>query len=96
MKQKLSDILNKLKALEPQLQERYHVSRIGVFGSVARGDSTEKSDIDLYVELEKPLGFDFILLGDELEEALGAKVDIADREMLKRLWPYIQDDLIYA
>ena len=96
MKQKLSDVLNKLKTIESQLKERYHVSRIGVFGSVARGDNTETSDIDLYVELEEPIGFDFVLLGDELEAELGTKVDIADREMLRRLWPYIQDDLVYA
>ncbi|KUG15588.1 hypothetical protein ASZ90_014735 [hydrocarbon metagenome] len=36
---------------------RYFVKKIGVFGSVSRGDQTEGSDIDILVEFSQPVGF---------------------------------------
>jgi uncharacterized protein len=95
MKQ-LSEILTILKNEKRRLHEKYHVAEIAVFGSVSRGEATEASDIDLLVELDQPLGLSFITLADELESLLQTKVDIADKEMLHKLWPYISSDLVYA
>ncbi|MCX6271445.1 MAG: nucleotidyltransferase domain-containing protein, partial [Bacteroidetes bacterium] len=45
-------ILNYLRLNKDRYQREYHLTRIGIFGSVARGEQTDKSDIDLIVEFE--------------------------------------------
>ncbi len=92
----LDDVLKTLRQLKPYLNERYYVSQLGVFGSQVRGNATEASDVDIYVEFEQPLGLQFITLGNELESTLGIKVDLADREMLRRIWPYVEGDMVYV
>lgn len=53
------------------LREKYHIKNIGIFGSVARNEETENSDIDILVEIEKPIGFfDFIRLENFLSNLL--------------------------
>ncbi|MEZ5866249.1 MAG: nucleotidyltransferase family protein [Geminicoccaceae bacterium] len=59
------------------LAERHGARRLRVFGSVARGDATEGSDVDFVVEMEHGRSlFDLGALQIELSEALGRKVDI--------------------
>lgn len=63
---------------------RHHGRSVAVFGSVARGDETPGSDIDLLVELEpgtRP--FAILALGADLEEALGVKVDVGTPDSLR-------------
>jgi hypothetical protein len=61
----------------PHLRERYGVSKIALFGSFAKGSAKSSSDVDLLVELDKPLGFEFVTLANELEKSLSRRVDIA-------------------
>ena len=68
----------------PYLRAKYGVTRLALYGSVARGTDTAASDIDLLVELERPLGFDFVALVDYLEQALGRRVDLATFASLER------------
>jgi predicted nucleotidyltransferase len=80
----LDDILTQLRALEPVLRHRYPIRSMGVFGSYARGEQHEGSDLDLLVEL----GEDIDLLGYaglqiELSDALGVSVDLVEREALR-------------
>jgi len=49
----LNQIINYLQANKDRLQREYHLTKIGVFGSVARNDHNVKSDIDLIVEFEE-------------------------------------------
>jgi predicted nucleotidyltransferase len=66
--------------------KKYGVKRASLFGSVARGESTKNSDIDLLVEL--PEGSSLFELGGlkmELEELLGLKVDILTFNSLHHL-----------
>jgi len=66
--------------------KRYGVKRLGIFGSAARGEMKEGSDIDVLVEISKDLSLlDFIGLKQELEEALTIKVDLVEYDMLKPL-----------
>ncbi len=58
------------------LSAEFGVSRIGLFGSVARDESTNSSDVDLVVEFSRPIGFRFVDLADYLEGLLGHKVDL--------------------
>ncbi len=83
-----SDILNKLQELKPYLAEEYSVKRIGLFGSFAKNTADENSDIDLLVELDKPIGWKFFSLEIYLEKVFGRKIDLvtkgALRERLKK------------
>lgn len=68
---------------------RHRVKRLGVFGSAARGDVTESSDVDLLVEFEKDAEtslFDMVRLQEELSRLFGRKVDLATPAILEN--PY--------
>ena len=58
------------------LANEFGVSKIGLFGSYAKGQSGDSSDVDLIIEFERPIGFRFIELVDYLENLLGQKVDV--------------------
>jgi len=65
-----------LQTQKEYLHHEYGVRKIGLFGSYARGEGREESDIDLLVEFDRPVGLDVLNLLDELEEIFGRKVDI--------------------
>lgn len=65
-----------------EICKRHDISYCALFGSFARGDATEKSDVDLLVKFSKPKGFAFFGIADELEDALGRKVDLATETMI--------------
>ncbi len=77
------DIERKLKALKPVLSSTFYVDRIGYFGSFARNEQTEDSDIDIIVSLNKPLGWAFFDLQYLLEKELNRKVDLVSIKALK-------------
>lgn len=69
---------------------------MALFGSYARSEQTSESDIDLLVELNGQIGSRFIDLADELEKALGQKVDMVSRNGIKpRYFEAIESELIY-
>ncbi len=72
----LDGIEKQLRDLKPELERRFGVRRIGVFGSVARGEEDAGSDVDILVELAEPIGWELLDLRDRLEEALGRRVDL--------------------
>lgn len=77
------EILNKLRDLKPILNEEYSVKEIGVFGSFANNEASDESDIDILVELHKPIGWDFFTLQMYLEGVFGRKVDLVTKNALK-------------
>ena len=82
-----------------ELQELFHVRRIAVFGSRARRDDTVVSDVDILVELERPVGWEIVDLHHYLEQLLDLKVDLVTKGAVIRkplLWQSIQEDLIYV
>jgi uncharacterized protein len=88
------DIKSKLKCLKPMLKERFQVKTIGFFGSYARGEQNQESDIDVLVEFSEGSSidlFDFIELEDFLTKQLGVKVDLATKKALK---PIIKDQIL--
>jgi predicted nucleotidyltransferase len=74
-------ILANLRALKPWLAQR-GIVRVRLFGSHARDEARTDSDIDLLVELEKPLGLEFFRIEEELGEKLGAKVQMVTEAAL--------------
>ena len=65
-----------LQDKQPYLAAEFGVSKIGLFGSYAKGQSDESSDVDLVVEFGRPIGFRFVELVDYLENLLGRQVDV--------------------
>ncbi len=78
-----SEIFAKLKELKPTLYNDYSVKEIGVFGSFSEGDFSDESDIDILVELEKPIGWKFFTLELYLEQVFKRKVDLVTKNALK-------------
>ena len=73
-----------LRAHQTKLKERFHVEEIALFGSYARGDQTDTSDLDILVELNAPLGWEFVDLCDHLAELLETNVDVVTRGAIDR------------
>ena len=72
----LSTVLERLKGLQPALSAA-GVSVLYVFGSVARGEASSRSDVDLAVEFNRPIGlFEYAGLKRQLEDTLGCRVDL--------------------
>ncbi|ACY49372.1 nucleotidyltransferase family protein [Rhodothermus marinus] len=82
--QRRVEIIQQLHRLLPELQEKFGVERLALYGSFARDQASEASDVDLIVHLNRPLGLDFIRLIDFLEAHLGRPVDLATYETLQR------------
>jgi predicted nucleotidyltransferase len=76
-----AEILKRLAHLKPWLASR-GVRRIRLFGSHARDTAGPDSDVDLIVDLERPLGLAFFDLQDELAQKLGAKVEMVTEAAL--------------
>lgn len=79
-----ADIEKILLAHKEFLRSRFHVTSIGVFGSYAQGEQTEKSDIDILVELSEPIGWEYVDLKEYLEQIPGKPIDLVTRNALKR------------
>lgn len=89
------EIIDCLRANKAQLQSRFPLKSIALFGSYARNDHTETSDIDILVEFSEPVGFEFLDLHEALENLLKRKIDLVTRNAIKAHYlPYIEDDLI--
>ena len=91
------EILHIMQGHKPFLQQRFHVRRIGLFGSYVRGEASSSSDIDALVELES-VTFDLYMdLKFYLEELFQLPVDLVLADNVKpRLKPYIDEEVIYA
>jgi uncharacterized protein len=91
------EILASLGAAKAELQKRFPVRTLALFGSYARNQQTEKSDVDILVEVDPSIGLGFVSLADELERRLQQKVDLVSSRAVKpnrrRL---IEPDLIYV
>ncbi|MCP5052703.1 MAG: nucleotidyltransferase family protein [bacterium] len=81
---RLKEIEETLKRNKPLLTEKFSVKDIGVFGSYARGEQQDSSDLDVLVEFKGRVGFfKFLELEEYLEELLDLKVDLVSRKGLK-------------
>lgn len=80
-----------LRECLPEIRDRFGVTSIGIFGSYARGDANRDSDIDIIVELDRPIGWELVDLSDYLEARLQHRVDL----VIKRsLHPLIRDTIL--
>lgn len=92
MNQTLQTFQARIKNSLPDLVKNYQVKRLGIFGSVARGEDKAKSDIDILVSFTSPPGlFEFIRLEDYLSDLLNRKVDLVTKKAIK---PIIRDKVL--
>lgn len=94
----LQDCINKLKDFKAKFGMKYGIEKLGIFGSVARSENTEQSDIDIVVEVRKPSLSLMYELREALKALFGCEVDLVRyRESLRPLFKAnIQNDVIYV
>ena len=90
-------ILFTLREQHERLGRRYPIRRLALFGSWARGDAQDKSDVDVLVDVDPSIGIRFVELAEELEQALGRHVDLVSIRAIKpSYWKRIEPELIDA
>ena len=80
------------------LASKYHVSSIGLFGSVVRDDfSPATSDIDIIIDFDSPIGIEFIDVSDLIEKQLKIKVDLVSKKGIKpKYFAFIEQEIMYV
>lgn len=91
-------VLRHLSAFQTEHEEEFGIVRIGVFGSLARGDNDDANDVDVVVELEHPDLLTLVAVKQELEALLRESVDIVRyrAEMDDFLRERIEREAIYV
>ena len=93
----LNTIKQILTTLKPELIDKYHVSSIGLFGSVVRDDFNPSSDVDIIVDFSQPIGIEFIDLADYIETKLKKNVDLVSRNGVKqKYYRTFESEIIYV
>ncbi len=91
------DIVSKLKAEKNNLYEKYKVTRLGVFGSFARGEENTDSDIDILIEFSETPGMKVFFNTEEyLEKLLERKIDLVRENAIRpELKEIIMSEVIF-
>jgi predicted nucleotidyltransferase len=93
----LDNIKDTLRQNLTDLRRRYPIASLAIFGSYARGDETPESDVDILVEFNGDIAWEFFDLEDELKNILQKKVDLVSKGGLKpRHWDYLKSRLQYV
>ena len=71
-----SEYITLLRKFMAENASKYGIMRMGIFGSVARGEQTVESDVDVCVELQTPNMFSLVHIKEELQHLFGCAVDI--------------------
>lgn len=91
------EILQLLRQHKAGLQSKYPISSLALFGSYARGEESEESDVDIMVDFNGPIGIEFVDLLIDIENLLHHKVDLVSQKAIKSHYrPHIEDDMIYV
>ncbi len=89
---KIDQIIGKIKKVKPELEKKFGIGRIGIFGSYVKGYQNEESDIDIILELRHPTGLiKFIRIEQYLSDILGKSVDLLTFNSLKS---YMKDEVL--
>jgi predicted nucleotidyltransferase len=91
------NIIEKIRELKPFLYQEYKVKEVGLFGSYSQNLQSESSDIDLVIELEKPIGWKIFTLEIFLENIFNRKIDLVTKNALKeQLKDKILNQVVYV
>ena len=91
-------ILELLSAEAPALRKKFGIESLAVFGSMARGDDHEDSDVDILVRFDGPTTFrGYMGLKIALEDLLGRRVDLATLDTLRpEIRPGVEKNLVHV
>ncbi len=91
-------IIESIKTEKPYLQEHFGVEEIALFGSYARGDETEESDIDIMVKISMKTLKNYFSLLDYLEAKFKKKIDLVTnhKNLSERFIRIISKDIVYV
>jgi len=93
----LETLIRRLGQMLPILRREFPLKSMAVFGSVARGEATPDSDLDILVDVDPSIGLGFVTLAERLEKDLGRKVDLVSRRALRpSLWKQIEPELVHV
>lgn len=94
----LEEIKEILSFHKSNIQKKYKVNELGIFGSYVRGEQNEESDVDVIIDYEEaPSLLQLIDLENYLSDQLGMKVDVVTKSGLKpRIKKRILADVIYV
>jgi predicted nucleotidyltransferase len=94
----LQDCISKLAGFKRAFAQKFGITKLGLFGSVARNENTENSDIDIVVEVKKPSLQLMYELKEALKQLFNCEVDLVRfRDSLRPLFKSnIQRDVIYV
>ncbi len=91
------EALKILKEHENEIRRRFGVKRIGIFGSHARGEERETSDVDVLVEFVEPSFDNFMDLAFFLEDLFGREVDlVTTRGLSPYIAPFVEREVVWA
>lgn len=87
-----------LRAFKEQHAAEYHLRALGFFGSYARGEATEDSDVDIVFDTDAPNLFKAVLMQQDLEALLGRRVDVLQLRGLTnpRLRARVEEEAVYV
>ena len=93
----LNSIIEILQKHKSELVDKYGLSQLAIFGSYARRQQRENSDVDILVKFNRPIGLEFIDLAEELEQILQIKVDLVSKKGIKKKYlKSIETELAYV
>jgi len=93
----LQEIKSTLDIHKQHLFLDYSIKSLAIFGSYARREQNDESDLDIVVEFNEKIGIRFIDLAEELEKLIGFKVDLVSRKGIKeKYYRKIKSDLTYV
>ncbi len=93
----LEEIKSSICNEKQHLFSKYPIKSLAIFGSYARKEQHDESDVDILVEFDDNIGIRFIDLADEIESITGIKIDLVSKNGIKeRYFDAIKPDLIYV
>ena len=82
------EILSVLHAYKKDFSKKYGILELGVFGSVARNEAVDESDVDICVKMKTPDPFHLVHIKDDIEQRIQKHVDII--RVREKMNPYLR------
>lgn len=88
------EVVELLRRARPELERKFGITRLALFGSHVHGDATEQSDVDVLVDFDPRLGLRFVDLAEHIEAVLGMRADVISRRAIPpHRWAEIESEL---
>ena len=84
-----NDVLAILRDFKQNFADKYGILEIGIFGSIARGEDREDSDVDICIKTKTPDPFALVHIKEEIENRVQRHVDIV--RMRKKMNPFLKE-----